>query len=112
MNVYEAYLTGVQYNDSAFYVRFDEDRPYLQVEYPGVDAVTGAPRICKGRKWLLSPHMTKSEVVQTALMAVLTNEEHEAREAFRYKGAAVFGPHYNIDDLLTVCETKGEDHRS
>lgn len=53
-----------------------------------------------GRKWLLSQHMTDSEVVQTALLAVLTAEEHEARERFRYKGQAIYGPHQSAEDLV------------
>lgn len=35
----------------------------------------------KGRKWFLSPHMCKSEVVQTAFMAIMAYNEHELREA-------------------------------
>jgi len=54
----------------------------------------------KGRKWLLSQHMTDSEIVQTALLAVLVCEEHEARERFRYRGAAIFGPHQDVEDLV------------
>jgi hypothetical protein len=56
----------------------------------------------KGRKWLLSPHMLKSEVIQTAFLAVLTAEEHETREAFLYKGVAVMSPHYDLDRLVAL----------
>jgi hypothetical protein len=52
-----------------------------------------------GRKWRLSPHMTAGEVVQTALLAVLAFEEHEAREAFRWRGRAIFGPHIVLSAL-------------
>lgn len=55
------------------------------------------------RKWLLSEHMTRSEIVQTALKAVLTAAEHEAREKFKYKGHAVFGPHISVERLLEAC---------
>ena len=51
------------------------------------------------RRWLLSPAMTKSEVVQTALKCVLAAVEHEAREAFTYRGRAIFGPHFDVDVL-------------
>lgn len=53
----------------------------------------------KGRKFYCSSHMTKSELVQTMLMAILAFEEHEAREAFYFKGQRIFGPHINIDAL-------------
>lgn len=55
-------------------------------------------------KWILSPHMTKSEIVQTALKCVLTAEEHEAREHFLYKGQTVFGPHFDVEGLCSLCQ--------
>jgi len=50
-----------------------------------------------GRKWYLSPYMTRSEVIQTAFKAVLTAEEHEVRESFLFKGQAIFGPHIDVE---------------
>ena len=52
-----------------------------------------------GRWWVVSQHAVKSEVVTTALKAVLTAEEHEARERFRYRGVRIFGPHLDVDVL-------------
>ena len=57
-----------------------------------------------GRKWYISPHATKSEVIRTAFKAVLTCEEHETREQFKYNGHAVFSPHIDVDELLKSCE--------
>ncbi len=71
---------------------------YMQVQF-----IAGG-ETWRGRKWLLSPHMTEGEVVQTALMACLAAEEHEAREAFRYKGKALFGPHLSLQALLQVAD--------
>ncbi len=59
------------------------------------------------RKWRLSTHMTVTEVVQTAFAAVKAAEEHEAREAFKYKGVEVFGPHLNVDDLAQLIINAG-----
>lgn len=56
------------------------------------------------RKWYVSQHSTRSEVVQTCLKAVLTAEEHEAREKFLYRGRALFGPHLHVDELLEIAE--------
>lgn len=56
-----------------------------------------------GFLWLLSPFMTPGEVVRTALLAVLTAEEHEARERFRFRGKAVFGPHLDVEALREVA---------
>lgn len=58
------------------------------------------------RKWLISPYATDSEVVQTVLKCVLTAEEHEAREAFRYKGAKIFGPHMDVDALAEFARSR------
>jgi hypothetical protein len=55
-----------------------------------------------GRKWRLSEHMTRSEVVRTALAAVLAVEEHEARERFLYRGQAVYGPHFDVNVLADL----------
>lgn len=93
-------LTHVQYKDWEFFV--DDDEFYLQVRWIGDDAVTGEFGLLTGRKWRLSEHMVKNEVVQTALKAVLTAEEHEARERFTYKGVSIFGPHHDVDALIGV----------
>ncbi len=85
----------------------DGDRPYLQVGFWDYDctkeSVADRKKIYQtGRKWMLSPHMTKSEVVQTAFKAVMTAIEHETREKFRYRSTAIFGPHFNVDDLVLI----------
>lgn len=68
----------------------------------GTCNVTGKPMPWKGRKWVLSKWMTDGEVVQTVFMALLAAIEHEAREAFLYKGYAVLDPHYDIDKLVEL----------
>lgn len=75
---------------------------FLQVECQGgIDAKTGEAWAWKGRKWYLSPHMTDSEIVQTAFKAVVTAVEHEVREAFKYKGVAVCDPHLDLDVVVS-----------
>lgn len=83
------------------------NRYYLQVSamLPDNTAQGEAPPVIleqKGRKWWLSPHMTKSEVVSTCLKAILTFEEHEIRERFKYRGRAVYDPHYDVDVLHAI----------
>jgi nicotinamidase/pyrazinamidase len=77
---------------------------YLQASYMRPDAETGVPECGRGRKWHISPWMTESEIVLTALKAVITNAEHEAREAFTYEGRRIFGPHIRLRDLLTIAD--------
>ena len=62
----------------------------------------GPPRemhLYRGRKWRVSTHSTKREVVGTAFAAILAAMEHEMREAFTYQGAAIFGPHIPLANL-------------
>lgn len=95
-------LERIRYKDWRFQVRAKNGVLFLQLRWESVCCVTGERSWQTSRKWMLSHHMTDSEVVQTALLAVLTAEEHEAREQFRYDGAAVFGPHYDVRALAKV----------
>lgn len=65
-----------------------------------------------GRKWRISKHSTKSEVVQTAFKACLTWMEHELRENFTYRAVSVFSPHYDVDALVELHQEKRFDVRS
>lgn len=114
MNIYEMRLAldDVRFYDYAFdIVEVEAGNPYLQASYVEADIVTGEQEIQKTRKWQLSPHMTKSEFIQTAFKCCITSMEHRAREHFRYKGAAVFGPHFDVDALLELCRAKRHDYR-
>ncbi len=85
---------------------------FLQVQFLAADTTNGEGEDWQhGRKWYLSPHMTESEVVQTALKAVLTAEEHEARELFRYCGSQVFDPHFDVRVLRAMADTQKRDKR-
>lgn len=64
----------------------------------------GAQGMQGGRKFYVSAHATDSEIIQTALLAVLAFEEHEAREAFRVDGIAAFSPHWPIDALVAAAD--------
>ena len=106
---FEAILALVTYKDWTFYV---EERPsdepslptyYMQVRFPDADLVTGQIETQHGRKWILSRHMTRSEVVATAFKAVMTAEEHETREKFRYRKRMVYGPHIDVEALAQTC---------
>ena len=90
-------LADIKYKDWQIEVDTHLDPWLLRVKF------TASGQRWTGRWWRLSHHMTKSELVQTALKAVLTAEEHEAREHFLYKGVPVFGPHINVDALWTVA---------
>lgn len=88
------------YEDWLIQLRYDGDRPYLQVRVNGRDNVTGKPLEWTGRKWMLSYHMCKQEVVRTAFKAVLTAMQHEVEELFKYRGVAIYNPHLDPDALV------------
>jgi hypothetical protein len=97
-------LADVSFGDWTFSVGEDGDRLYLQLKFEQPCTTTGEHKPWSGRKWFLSPHMTDSEVITTAFKAVITSVEHEAREKFRWRDRAIFGPHVNVHALYQVAE--------
>ena len=81
----------------------DQDR-----EPEGVAWLDRHPGV-ESRKWRLSRWMVKSEVINTCFMAVMAAEEHEIRERFKYRGQAIYGPHYNVDVLAEARRKGGAD---
>lgn len=100
-------LQQVNYPGYTFKIISDSDASdslfYLRATFMAQDNKTKVVARQLTRKWLLSEHMTNSELVQTALKCVLTSIEHEAREQFEYMGAPVFGPHFDVDELVVLC---------
>lgn len=85
---------------------------YLQIRYMEPDIVSGIPELQSGRKWYVSSHATKSEVVQTVLKAALTSAEHIVREHFRYRGQNIFGPHFDVDALAALVASNSFSRRN
>lgn len=88
------------------------DHYYLQVEFDSYNSWDQTTTKQKGRKWLLSEHMTKNEIVQTCFLAVMTAVEHELRENFRYKGRPIFGPHWDPNVLWEMSRKRNLDLRT
>lgn len=83
---------------------------YMQAHYDDADIYTGKAEDQTTRRWTLSPAMTDSEIVQTAFKLCMTSMEHRTREAFTYQGARIFGPHFDVNDLVNLCKVlKRED---
>ncbi len=104
MNRFDTLLKHVKYKEFGFKVGSDGERFFLQVYNMDLCAKSNQIELQKGRKWFLSPYMTDSEVITTAFKAIMTFEEHETRENFRYKGKAIFGPHINVEALHSICD--------
>lgn len=82
---------------------------FMRATYMEPDVYSGVEQRQWTRKWLLSENMTDSEIVQTAFKLCLTSMEHRAREHFKYRGARIFGPHFDVDDLHRLC-TDGREN--
>ena len=93
-------LARTEFRDWRFHViGHVSGQVYLQVSFEAPNAESGEVESWRGRKWLLSSHMTDSEIVSTAFLAVMTAMEHETREAFTFKGQAIFGPHFDVHQM-------------
>lgn len=100
-------------NGMTVVVALDNVRPFLQVGFwAPCNTNGGSPKFQTGRKWFLSYYMTDSEIVGTALKAVLTAVEHETREQFLYRGHAIYAPHYNVEALVALSASMEPDARA
>jgi hypothetical protein len=95
----EELFSRIKYRDGRWPFRFGPlgDGLFLQAVLDEINPATSKP--WTGRKWYLSPFMTDAEIVATAFKAILTAEEHEAREQFTFDGLAIFGPHLSLGAL-------------
>lgn len=105
-------IVDVKFPGYSFRVHSYDGKTYLQAEFHSPCSQTGQVTLQKTRKWLLSVHMTESELIQTAFKCVLTAIEHEAREQFKYKGRAVYGPHFDVAALIELCDKNQLETRS
>lgn len=95
----EALIERITYRDWRFIVHAYDASFSLQIVFTDETGVTQA-----SRRWSLPWHACASEVLHTAMLAVITAEEHEARERFMLDGRAVFGPHHSIDALIAMAD--------
>jgi hypothetical protein len=86
-------LWRINYKEWRFRVRPMGDGHYVQVHFVEHEQPWA------GRKWYVSPYATDAEIISTAFKAILTAEEHEAREQFLFDGIAIFGPHLSLHAL-------------
>lgn len=96
---------NVKYKNWSFRITTTrEGRLFLQVEFMAVDTVSGEMTGQRGRKWMLSQHMCRGELVATAFKAIEAAEMHELRENFLYRGVAIYGPHIDPNALVEVAD--------
>lgn len=102
MTIFEmqAILDRISYKSGwEFQICRKDETIYLQIEFTAKCPISNNDEKWKSRKWLMSEHMTDAEIVQTVFKAVMTVEEHEAREMFRFDNLAIYGPHLSLEAL-------------
>lgn len=109
---YRDIVSNIRFENYTFNIIADDEFAYLQANYLDKDIVTGEWEQQYTRKWRISPFMTKSEFVQTCFKCCMTSYEHRAREHFRYRNIAVFGPHFDVEQLVELGRSGGHDYRS
>jgi hypothetical protein len=85
---------------------------YLQAAYREADTQTMQAERQLTRRWFMSPEMTRSEIVSTAFKCIITSQEHRTREWFKYRGNAIFMPHFDVDALWELCAKTAPDARA
>lgn len=111
INEIRGIIKQISFRNYSFEVLEKSGVMYLRASYPEPDIITGQEEIQHTRKWQLSEHMVKSEIVQTAFKCALTSAEHTTREHFLYKGERVYGPHFDVDALYEIAKAKRLDYR-
>lgn len=100
----ERLLRSIQFPGYIFAVTRGNGCVYMRGSYDEPCSISGAMETQHTRKWLLSPAMTDSEIVFTALKLCLTSMEHRTREFFTYKGERIASPHLDVEDLVRLCQ--------
>jgi hypothetical protein len=96
-------LSQASFFNYEFVVRVGHGGVFLQGRYYDKDIYTEREELQHTRKWLISPYMTDSEIVQTAFKLCMTSFEHRCREGFKYHGHTIYGPHFHVEDLVRLC---------
>ena len=107
-------VANIKYDEPGWEIRLklDDNRPYLQVYCTsGICNVTGSRIEWSACKWMLSPHMCRSEVVRTAYKAIEAAVLHEMNEKFTYKGECIFEPHFDVEALVELRKDYALDTR-
>jgi hypothetical protein len=101
----------VTYKDWDIVLRFDDKRPYIQIQFEAPDSFTGVVERQHCRKWMLSRFMTNSEIVRTIYKAIEAAVLHEMQEDFRYDDEPIFRPHMDIEALWDISSNNMVDKR-
>ena len=99
-------FNDIKYKSWEFHIGRRLDSYTLQIQFWSDDSETGEWRKQHCRKWFISKHACRAEVVRTAWKAVVAAAEHEVSETFRYKGVAIHSPHLDPDALARLYKNE------
>jgi hypothetical protein len=86
-------LNAIEIGDEGFLIR---------ANYEEECTVTGKVETQYTREWFVPYSSTKSQVVATCFKLIMTSMEHKTREWFKYRGKAIYQPHYDVDTLAAL----------
>ena len=104
-------IAQIKYLDWNFKLIDKSNGFLLQAEWNGIDVKTGLNHQLRSRKWYIGKYFTTSEIVQTVFKCIITAQEHEIRENFLYKGERMLCPHFDVEELVKLCQEGSEDTR-
>lgn len=99
----ERLICACAFRDWSIRLRWDEDRPYVQIFFMERDEFSGEVSEQACRKWFLSLHMCDTEVVDTVYASVERAMLHEVREQFKFMGKRIYNPHRNVYKLVEAA---------
>lgn len=100
----KALVADIKFRDWEFRVMEKGDGFLLQVRFMALDS-TGddpTPHLQSCRKWYVSSHASKGEIIRTAWKAVEAAVLHEAQEDFLYRSKSIYNPHLDPDAVVEV----------
>lgn len=103
----KALVSECRFNDWMFRVdTYSDGTPYVQVLFMDKDRITGKEELQRCRKWVLSLHSTNSEIIRAVFKAVEAAMLHEVQEAFKFRGARIYNPHMDLEELADAINAK------
>lgn len=104
MKQMQTVLANICFKDFNFLLEPVNGGFHLQLNTKEIDTSTDQSNLMYGRKWFINEYADQNDIVRTAFKAVLTWQEHEVRESFKYQNSSIFGPHFNVEELVALSK--------
>ncbi len=104
LNGLKGIIEDIKYKDWKINVEERADCFTIKVTFMAEDIHTGKEELQHCRKWFISKHACRAEIVRTAYKAVVAAETHEVDENFKFRSVRVYSPHNDPDDIVDVTK--------